>query len=161
MRIFVDLKPLNRCILREHHPLLKVDDILGQLTGATVFSKLDVNSGFWQVPLAEKSRLFTTFITPFRRYCYNKVPFRILSAPEHFQWRMHSLLESLPGVLCIMDDIFSFGTTRQEHNSQLQTVLKRLSLAALHLTVYRKCEFCKTSLTLLGHVIDQRGISNC
>ena len=65
VRIFVDLKPLNQCVLREHHRLPKVDDILGQLTGATAFSKLDANSGVWQVPLAKKSGLFTTFITPF------------------------------------------------------------------------------------------------
>ena len=117
VRICVDLKPLNRCVLKEHHPLPKVNDILGQLTGATMFMKLDANSGFWQVPLAEKSRLFTTFITPFGRYCYNKLPFGISSAPEHFQQRMHSLLEGLQGVLCIMDDILIFGTTRQEHNS--------------------------------------------
>ena len=129
VRICVNLKPLNRCILREHHPLPKVDEILGQLTGATVFSKLDANSGFWQVPLAEKSRLFTTFITQFGRYCYNKLPFGISSAPEHFQWRMHSLLEGLPGVLCVMDDILIFGTTEQEHNSQLQAVLKRSFLS--------------------------------
>ena len=93
--ICIDLKPLNQYVLREHHPLPKVDDILGQLTGATVytlpkvddilgqltgatvFSKLDANSGFWQVPLAEKSWLFITFFTPFRRYCYNKLPFGI------------------------------------------------------------------------------------
>ena len=77
VRICIDLKPLNRCVLREQHPLPKVDDILGQLTGATVFSKLDANSGFWQVPLAKKSRLFITFIIPFGRYCYNILPFDI------------------------------------------------------------------------------------
>ena len=158
VRICVDLKPLNRCVLREHHPLPKVNDILGQLTGATMFTKLDANSGFWQVPLAEKSRLFTTFITPFGRYCYNKLPFGISSAPEHFQRRMHSLLEGLQGVLCVMDDILIFGTTTQEHNSRLQGVLKRLSSAGITLNS-RKCEFCKTSLTFLGHVIDQRGIT--
>ena len=140
VRIFVDLKPLNLCVLRELHPLPKVDDILGQLTGATVFSKLDVNSGFWQVPLAEKSRLFTTFITPFERYCYNKLPFGISSAPEHFQWRIHSLLEGLPGVLCIIEDILIFGTIRQEHNSRLQAVLKHLYSAGITLKS-RKCEF--------------------
>ena len=84
VRICIDLKPLNRYVLRKHHPLLKVDDILVQLTGVTVFSKLDANSGFLQVPLAEKSRLFITFITPFGRYCYNKLPFGNSSAPEHF-----------------------------------------------------------------------------
>ena len=77
VRICIDLKPLNQYVLKEHHPLSKVDDILGQLTGATVFFKLDANNGFWQVPLAEKSWLFITFITPFRRYCYNKLPFSI------------------------------------------------------------------------------------
>ena len=76
-----------------------------------MFSKLDANSVFWQVPLAEKSRLFIPFITLFGRYCYNELPFGIWSALEHFQWRMHSLLEGLPGVLCVMDDIIIFGTT--------------------------------------------------
>ena len=114
VRICINLKPFNQCILREHHPLPKVNDILEQLTGATVFFKLDMNGGFWQVPVAEKSRLFITFITPFGRYCYDKLPFGISSAPGHFQWRMYSLPEGLPGVLCVMDDILIFGTTRQE-----------------------------------------------
>ena len=65
IRICVDLKPLNQHVLREVHPLPRVDDTLAQLAGARVFSKLDANSGFWQIPLARKSRLLTTFITPF------------------------------------------------------------------------------------------------
>jgi len=63
IRICVDLKPLNESVLREVHPLPKVEETLAQLTGAKVFSKLDANSGFWQIPVAEKSRLLTTFIT--------------------------------------------------------------------------------------------------
>ena len=54
VRICVDLKPLNQSVLREMHPLPKADDTLAQLSGAKVFSKLDANSGFWQMPLAEK-----------------------------------------------------------------------------------------------------------
>jgi len=88
IRICVDLKPLNESVLREVHPLPKVDETLAQLTGAEVFFKLDVNSGFWQIPLAEKSHLLTTFITPKGHYCFNKLPFGICSAPEHFQKRM-------------------------------------------------------------------------
>ena len=65
-------------------PIPKVDDVLGKLAGATIFSKLDANSGFWQIPLATESRLLTTFITPFDRYCFNKLPFGISSAPELF-----------------------------------------------------------------------------
>ena len=55
---------------------------LAQLAGAKVFSKLDANSGFWQIPLSQSSRLLTTFITPMGRYCFNKLPFGISSAPE-------------------------------------------------------------------------------
>ena len=85
VRICVDLKALNMSVLRETHPLPKVDDTLAQLTGAKVFSKLDANSVFWQIPLAEKSRHLTIFITPFSHFCFNKMPFGISSAPEHFQ----------------------------------------------------------------------------
>ena len=85
VRICVDLKQLNKGVQREVHPLPKVDETLAQLTGATVFSKLDANSGFWQIPLSPESRPLTTFITPFGRFCFNKLPFGISSAPEHFQ----------------------------------------------------------------------------
>ena len=158
VRICVDLKPLNKCVLRERHPLPRVDDTLAQLTGATTFSKLDANSGFWQIPLSDESKLLTTFITPFGRYCYNKLPFGITSAPEHFQRRMNSLLLGLQGVLCVMDDIIVFGKNLQEHNSRLQTVLTRLSASGITLNS-EKCEFSKNRLTFLGHVIDSKGIS--
>ena len=85
VRIYVDLKPLNQSVLRETHPLPGVDETLAQLTGATVMSKLDANSGFWQMQLAKDSCELTTFITPFGRYCCNKLPFDISSTPENFQ----------------------------------------------------------------------------
>ena len=158
VRICVDLKPLNRCVLRERHPLPRVDDTLAQLTGATTFSKLDANSGFWQIPLSEESKLLTTFITPFGRYCYNKLPFGISSAPEHFQRRMSCLLEGLQGVLCVMDNIIVFGKSQQEHDSRLHTVLSCLSSSGITLN-RAKCEFSKNRLIFLGHVIDPQGIS--
>ena len=68
VHICVDLKQLNENVLRENFPLPKVDETLAQLAGATVFSKLDANCGFWQIPLAKESHLLTTFITPFGRY---------------------------------------------------------------------------------------------
>ena len=157
VRVCVDLKPLNRCVLREYHPLPKVDEVLAQLTGAVMFLKLDANSGFWQVPLSKNSRELTTFITPFGRYCYNKLPFGISSAPEHFQRRMHSLLEGLDGVVCVMDDILVFGKTKQDHDNRLQAVLKQLSSAGVTLNS-KKCEFSKAQITFLGYVINKQGI---
>ena len=119
VRICVDLKPLNQSVLREVHPLPKVDDTLAQLAEAKLFSKLDANSGFWQILLSPTSRLLTTFITPTGWYCFNKLPFGIASALEHFQIRMSNILSDLTGVVCQMDDVLVFGRNRAEHDARL------------------------------------------
>jgi len=131
VRICVDLKPLNESILRETHPLPGVDETLAQFTGATVMSKLDANSGFWQISLAKDSRELTTFITPFGRYCFNKLPFGISSAPEHFQKRMSTILDGLAGILCLMDDILIFGKDQKEHDARLTATLERIQAAGV------------------------------
>ena len=65
-----DLKRLNQSVLREVHPIPRVDEVLAQLSGAAVFSKLDANSGFWQIPLSSESRPSTTFLMPFGWYWF-------------------------------------------------------------------------------------------
>ena len=85
LQICVDLSRLNESVCRERHPLPVVEQVLAQLTGAKLFSKLDANSRFWQIPLSPESALPTTFITPFGRFCFHRLPFGITSAPEHFQ----------------------------------------------------------------------------
>ncbi|KAL5488977.1 hypothetical protein EMCRGX_G018012 [Ephydatia muelleri] len=158
IRICVDLTKLNANVCRENHPLPVVDQILTQLTGEQLFSKLDANSGFWQIPLARESALLTTFITPFGRFCFNRLPFGITSAPELFQKRMSSILGGMDGVVCLIDDILVFGTTRVEHDRRLDQVLKRLLSAGLTLNA-GKCEFSKTEIRFLGHVVSNQGIS--
>ena len=64
-------------------------------------TKHDANSSYWQLPLAEKSRVLTTFITPRGRYCFIKLPFGISSTPEHFQKRMNKILAGLDGVVVL------------------------------------------------------------
>lgn len=88
VRICVDFHKLNESALCEVHPILKVEDALTNLMGATTFSKLHANCGFWQIPLAKECQHLTTFITPFGRYCFRKLPFGINSVPEHFQKQM-------------------------------------------------------------------------
>ena len=157
VRICVDLTALNDSVLREVHPIPKVDETLAQLAGAKLFSKLDANSGFWQIPLAPESRDLTTFVTPFGRHQFNKLPFGISSAPELFQKRMNKILDGLDGVLCHMDDVLVFGATQAEHDRQLQAVLKRLKEAGITLNS-AKCEFSKCSIKFLGSLIDGEGI---
>ena len=157
VRICVDLKPLNESVQREPYPMPKVDDTLALLSGATIFSKLDANSGFWQIPLSKESRPLTTFITPFGRFHFNKLPFGISCAPELFQRRMNQMLEGLEGVVCLVDDVLVFGSNREEHDTRLVAVLQRLGKAGATLN-REKCVFYKTSVKFLGHVLDQDGI---
>ena len=157
MRLRVDLKKLNDSVRREKHMLPSVEQILAQLSGAKVFSKIDANSGFHQIPLAKESALLTTFITPFGRLCYNRLPFGITSAPEHFQRRMSETMDSLEGTLCIMDDILIYGSNQEEHDARLTVALDRIQAA--NLTLNRdKCKFSQESVSFLGQVIDASGI---
>ena len=157
VRICVDLKPLNESVLREVHPIPSVDETLGKLAGATVFTKLDANSGFWQILLSEDSCLLTTFITPFGRFCFNKLPFGISSAPELFQKRMSKLLEGLEGVVCHMDDVLVVGRDQEQHDTRLTKVLERIESAELTLNA-AKCEFSRASVKFLGHCINKEGV---
>uniref|UniRef100_A0A5S6QFE8 RNA-directed DNA polymerase n=1 Tax=Trichuris muris TaxID=70415 RepID=A0A5S6QFE8_TRIMR len=156
VRICVDLTELNKGVRRSLLTLPSVEEELALLSGAVVFSKLDANAGFWQVRLSKESSLLTTFITPFGRFCFNRLPFGISSAPEYFQSRMNDILAGLPGVLCHMDDILVFGSSRQEHDRRLRDVLERLRSKGL--TLNAKCQFGRNSLTFLGHVISAKGV---
>ena len=133
----------------------KVDDTLAQLAGAKIFSKLDANSGFWQIPLAKNSRHLTTFITPFGRYCFNKMPFGISSSPKHYQKRMNKNLDGLSGVVCLIDDILVHGISKAVHDRNLEAALKCIQSAG----ITYKCEFGKETIKFLGHVINAEGIS--
>ena len=147
-------KSSNICVdlnLREIHPLPKVDESLAKLSRAR--DKLDAHSRFWQIPLTQESRLLTTFITPFGRYCFNKLPLGISCAPEHFQRRMMAILDGLQGVVCQMDDVLVFCSTHAEHNMQLNAVHK--TGATLNA---EKCEFSHKRVKFLGHVVDGNGI---
>ena len=157
IRICVDLKPLNESVQREVYPIPRVDDTLAKLAGAKIFSKLDANSGFWQIPLSTESQLLTTFITPFGRFCFNKLPFGISSAPEVYQKRMNQILEGLPGVVSLIDDILIFGQNQEDHDARLRSVLERLQQAGVTLNA-EKCAFSQRSLKFLGHLIDEHGI---
>ena len=158
VRHCVNFKALNDNVLHEVHPIPKVDETLAQLAGAMVFSKLDANGGFWQIPLSKESRLRTTFVSPTGCYCFDKLPFGISSAPELFQNMMNRILEGLAGILCHMDDVLVFEATQEEHDLNLMVVLKQLDAADVTLNPAR-CEVSKTSIKFLGHLLDKNGIN--
>lgn len=157
IRLCVDLTELNKSIIRERHPIPPVEYTLAQMNNAKVFSKLDANAGYWQIPLAEKSRILTTFITPFGRYCFKRLPFGISSAAEHFQRRIAHILSDLKGVIFHQDDILIFGRDQSTHDRVLREVLKRIADSGMTLNK-EKCIFSVNRIIFLGHVIDKYGI---
>ena len=159
VRICVNLTKLNENVRRERHPLPVVEQMLAQVAGACVFSKLDANSGFWQIPLSEVSALLTTFITPFGRCHFKRLPFGITSAPEHFQRRMQAILHGLEGVVCLMDDVLVHGSTQAEHDQRLEAVLKKLLESGLTLNE-DKCVFSQPRVKFLGQILTSSGISS-
>ena len=104
MYAFVSIK-----VMSQIHPHPKVDETLAQLAGATCFTKLDVNSGFWQISFICVSGHLTIW-SPFGRYCFNKL---ISCAPELFQKSTNALLHNL---VCLFDEILVFGPIRQQHD---------------------------------------------
>ena len=157
LRICVDLTKLNENVCRETYPLPKIDALLGEIGESTVFTKIDANSGFWQEKLAENSQLLTTFLTPFGRYCFQRLPFGLKSAPERFQKRMLNELDGLEGAICIMDDILVHGKTQKEHDERFEAVLTRLIRARITLNP-EKCEFSRKQLKFAGHSLSAQGI---
>ena len=157
LRICVDLKRLNKAVKREKFILPTIDDILPKLTGAKVVSLLDAASGFWQIPLDRESAKLTTFITPFGRYFFNRLPFGITSAPEIFQREMTELLKDQEGLAVYMDDILIYSDSEEVHEVRLQKTLDTLEKAGLKLN-HDKCLLRQRQLKYLGHYIDEHGI---
>ena len=88
-----------------------------------------------------------TFITPFGRYGFNRLPFGIASAPEHFQKQMEAILAGQEGVLCHMDIVLIFVRTQQEHDTRLHAALHKIQAAGATLNL-EKCQFYRDRLTL-------------
>ena len=114
-----------------------------------------MNTGFWQVPLSKESALLTTFITQFRRFFYNRLPFGITLSPDLFQKRISEILNGLQGTLCLMDDILVYEKTQAEHDQRLGKALERIQQDVLTLN-QEKCIFSTNTVKYLDHVVGIR-----
>ena len=163
LRICLDPKDLNKAIFRENYPMPTIEDVATRLDGAKVFSIMDVQSGFWHVPLDEQSSYYTTFNTPFGRYRWLRMPFGISSAPEVFQRKMHQVAEGLKGVEVIADDfvIIGFGDdlkqATEDHDRNLVAFLTRCQERNLKLSA-EKIQLQQTEAHFIGHVLSGKGL---
>lgn len=158
VRLCIDPKDLNKAIKREHFQLPTVDEIASDLHGARYFSSLDATSGFWHMELDEESSKLCTFITPWGRFKFLRLPFGVSCAPEKFHKRYKEAFAGLDGVKTFIDDLLVFGYTREEHDRNLESVLKRAEAEGIKFNL-EKCKIGLTEITYLGHKFSAEGIS--
>ena len=150
IRVCVDMRRANQAITKERHPIPTVEEVLHDLSGSTVFSKLDLKWGFHQIMLKEESRHITTFVTHRGLYRYRRLMFGITSAPEKNQQIIADVLKKCRRVANIADDLIVHGRDMEEHDRRLFAVLDVLREVGLTLNG-KKCEFRLTKLTFFGH----------
>ena len=148
---------LNEAVRRPHYPMPTLDDIVSQLSGAKMFSKLDITHAYWSIKLDDASSYLTTFSTPFGRYRYLRLPFGISASSNLFQQRMDELCESLPGVMVIVDDIIVYGHSSEEHDKNLRNLLLRAREKSVWFNP-EKCMIGVSEIPFFGHVISEKGL---
>ena len=157
IRLCVDMRLRNMAIKRERHVTPTLDDIVSELNGSTIFSKLDLNKGYHQLELLPESRYITTFATHVGLRRYKRLNFGISSAAEVFQEAIRGVIQGVRGTLNISDDIIVRGKGRQQHDETLRPVLNQLKKNNLTLNK-TKCEFHKDTLEFFGNIFSSRGM---
>ena len=157
IRICIDMSAANKAIKRKRHPTPTLNELKTILSGANIFSKLDLNQGYNQLELAEESRYITTFATHLGLYRY-KTFFGVNSASEIFQEEIGQALAGIKGAINFSDDILCFGSDQQDHDQNLHAIFRRLREKGLTLNS-SKCEYNKRSLEFLEHTFGNEGIS--
>jgi hypothetical protein len=127
IRITIDSKKANKAIKRTRHNTPSIECLADQLNGAAFMSKLDFRGGFHQLVLHKDSRSITTFPTPLGLMRYKRLSMGVCCASEIFQHEIEKALEGLIGVRNLVDDIFVWGSTIEEHDENLFKLLHRLT----------------------------------
>ena len=157
IRLCLDPRELNKAIQRQHYPMKTIEEITAGMPDATVFSKFDATSGYWQLKLTDKSSHLTCFNTPFGRYKYLRLPFGISSAGEIWQRAMIEEFGDLEGVEVIVDDVLIWGRNNEEHDARLQKFLKRVEKIGLKLN-RKKCVVGANQVEYVGHLLTSSGL---
>ncbi|KAK3754982.1 hypothetical protein QZH41_004427 [Actinostola sp. cb2023] len=158
IRICVDMRAANEAIERERHPVPTVEDLIVDLNGSTVFSKIDLNQGYHQLELDADSRNITTFATHLGLFRYKRLSFGINSASEIFQKAIEEAVQGIQGARNISDDIIVFGKQQDDHDNALRAVLQRMRDNNLTANP-DKCLFNQSSIDFFGHHFSAEGIS--
>jgi hypothetical protein len=159
LRMCVDYRALNAVTVKNRYPLPRIDELLDRLQGSSVYTKLDLQSGYWQIRIKEEDIPKTAFRTRYGHYEWKVLPFGLTNAPASFQALMNQVLGPYLDqfVIVYLDDILVFSRTPEEHEHHLHLVLEALEKHQLYVGL-DKCAFGLRSVDFLGHVVSSEGI---
>nr|GFA88288.1 putative reverse transcriptase domain-containing protein [Tanacetum cinerariifolium] len=159
LRICIYYRELNKLTVKNRYPLPRIDNLFDQLQGSSVYSKIDLRSGYHQLRVQEEDILKTAFKTRYRHYEFQVMPFGLTNAPAVFIDLMYRVckpyLDKL--VIVFIDDILIYSKNKQEHKEHLKLILELLKKEQLY-AKFSKCEFRIPKVQFLGHVIDSHDI---
>jgi hypothetical protein len=150
----------NEVTIKNKYPLPRINDLFDQLEGASMFSKIDLRSGYFQLKIREHDIPKTAFFTRYGSYEYTVMPFRLTNAPSYFMNMMNKLfMEFLDKfVVVFIDDILIYSKSNEEHEKHLHAILEKLREHKLY-AKFSKCEFWLSEVGFLGHIVTKDGIA--
>ncbi|XP_073153550.1 uncharacterized protein [Henckelia pumila] len=160
MRLCIDYRELNKITIKNRYPLPRIDDLFDQLKGATVFSKLDLRSGYHQLKVKAEDVPKTAFRTRYGHYEFIVMPFGLTNAPAAFMDLMNRVFQPFLDkfVVVFIDNILVYSPSEEDHKEHLRLTLQMLREKELYVK-FKKCEFWLKSVTFLGHIISKDGVS--
>ncbi|GJT63670.1 putative reverse transcriptase domain-containing protein, partial [Tanacetum coccineum] len=158
-RMCIDYRELNKLTVKNRYPLPRIDDLFDQLQGSSVYSKIDLRSGYHQLRVRDEDIPKTAFRTRYGHYEFQVMPFGLTNAPAVFMDLMNRVCKPYLDkfVIVFIDDILIYSKNKQEHKEHLKLILELLKKEELY-AKFSKCEFWIPKVQFLGHVIDSKGI---
>ena len=159
LRLCVDYRQLNKLTVKNKYLLPRIDDLFDQLKGASIFSKIDLRSGYHQLKIKDADVHKTAFRTRYGHYEFLVMPFGLTNAPAAFMDLMNRVFRPYVDqfVVVFIDDILVYSKDRESHDTHLRVVLEILRKEQLYAKL-SKCEFWLTEVSFLGHMVSKEGI---
>ncbi|KAL4033179.1 hypothetical protein IC575_006265 [Cucumis melo] len=160
MRLCIDYRELNKVTVKNRYPLPRIDDLFDQLQGATVFSKIDLRSGYHQLRIRDSDIPKTSFRSRYEYYEFIVMSFGLTNAPAVFMDLMNRVFKDFLDtfVIVFIDDILIYSKIEAEHEEHLHQVLETLRANRLY-AKFSKCKFWLKKVSFLGHVVSNEGVS--